>query len=54
MTVMTYGRILYKHKNERTSTEFNLVTVQNTTHEPLEDGRKYGRKHVGATSLKCF
>jgi len=40
--------------NERTSTEFNLVTAQSTAHEPPEDGRKYGPKHVGATSLKCF
>ena len=41
------------HK-ERTSTEFNLVTAQSTAHEPPQDGRKYGPKHVGATSLKCF
>jgi hypothetical protein len=27
--------------NERTSTEFNLVTAQSTAHEPPEDGRKY-------------
>ena len=40
--------------NERTSTESNLVTAQSTAHEPPEDGRKYGTKHVGATSLKCF
>ena len=40
--------------NERTSTESNLVTAQSTAHEPPEDGRKYGPKHVGATSLKCF
>jgi len=40
--------------NERTSTESNLVTAQSTTHEPPEDGRKYGPKHVGATLLKCF
>ena len=40
--------------NERTSTESNLVTVQSTAYEPPEDGRKYGLKHVGATSLKCF
>ena len=32
--------------NERTSTESNLVTAQNTAHEPPEDGRKYGPKHV--------
>jgi len=40
--------------NERTSTESILVTAQCTAHEPPEDGRKYGPKHVGATSLKCF
>ena len=40
--------------NERTSTEFNLVTAQSTAHEPPENGRKYGPKHVAATSLKCF
>jgi hypothetical protein len=40
--------------NERTSTEFNLVTAQSTAHEPPEDGRKYRPKHVGATSLKCL
>jgi len=39
--------------NERTSTESNLVTAQSTAHEPPEDGRKYGPKHVGATLLKC-
>ena len=27
--------------NERTSTEFNLVTAQSTAHEPPEDGRIY-------------
>ena len=31
----------------------NLVTAQSTAHEPPEDGRKYGPKHVAATSLKC-
>jgi len=40
--------------SERTSTESNLVTAKSTAHEPPEDGRKYGPKHVGATSLKCF
>jgi len=40
--------------NERTSTESSLVTAQNTAHDPPEDGRKYGPKHVGATLLKCF
>jgi hypothetical protein len=40
--------------NKRTSTEFNLVTAQNTAHEPPEYGRKFGPKHLGATSLKCF
>jgi len=29
-----------KH-NKRTSMEFNLVTAQNTAHEPPEDGRIY-------------
>jgi hypothetical protein len=41
-------------RDKRTSTEFNLVTAQSTAHEPPEDGRKYGPKHVEATSLKCF
>jgi hypothetical protein len=40
--------------NERTSTEFSLVNAQSTAHEHPEDGRKYGPKHVGATSLKVF
>jgi hypothetical protein len=40
--------IIQEH-NERTSTKFNLVTAQSTAHEPLEDGRKYGPKHVGAS-----
>ena len=40
--------------NERTSTEINLVTAQSTAHEPPEDGRIYGLKHVGASFLKCF
>jgi len=40
--------------NERTSTESNLVNAQSTAHEPPEDGRKYGLKHVEATALKCF
>ena len=40
--------------NERTSTEFNLVTAQSTDHEPPEDGHIYGPKHVGASFLKCF
>jgi hypothetical protein len=39
--------------NERTSTEFNSVTAQSTAHEPAEDGRKYGPKHLGASFLKC-
>jgi len=34
--------------------ESNLVTAQSTAHEPPENGRKYGPKHVGASSLKCF
>ena len=40
--------------NECTLTESNVVTAQSTAHEPPEDGCKYGPKHVGATSLKCF
>jgi len=40
--------------NEHTSMESNLVTAQSTAHEPPEDGRTYGPKHVGATSLKRF
>jgi hypothetical protein len=30
------------------------ITAQSTAHEPPEEGRKYGPKHVGATELKCF
>jgi len=44
--------VRYIH-NERTSTEFNLVTAQSTAHEPPEDGRKYVPKHVGA-NIKMF
>ena len=40
--------------NERTSTEFNLVTAQSTVHQPPGDGRKYGLKHVRASFLKWF
>ena len=46
-----------QEQNKHTSTEFNLVTAQSTAHEPPEDGRKYGPKHVGANFknvLKCF
>ena len=54
----TDGNYIRQHTaqthNERTSTESNLVTAQSTADEPPEDGRKYGPKHVGATSLKCF
>ena len=32
-----------------TSTEFYLVMAQSTAHEPPEDGRKYGPKHVGVS-----
>jgi hypothetical protein len=35
--------------NERTSMEFNLAAAQSTTHEPPEDVRKYGPKHVRAS-----
>ena len=40
--------------NERTSTEFSLVTAHSTAHEPPEDGRIYGPRYVGASFLKCF
>jgi hypothetical protein len=40
--------------NERTSTEFNLVTAQSTVNGPSEDGRKYGPKHVVASFFKMF
>ena len=43
-----------QERNERTSTEFNLVTAQSTAHEPPEDGRKYGPKHVGASFFQVF
>ena len=56
--IQTYGNDILPHSvqthNERTSTESNLVTAQSTAQEPPEDGRKYGPKHVGATSLKCY
>jgi len=56
--IQTDGNDIWPHTvqthNERTSTESNLVTAQSTAHEPPEDGRKYGPKHVGTTSLKCF
>jgi len=35
--------------NERTSTEFNLITAQSTVPETPEDGRIYAPKHVGAS-----
>ena len=34
--------------------ESNLLTAKSTAHEPPEDGRNYGSKHVGATSIKRF
>ena len=56
--IQTDGNDIWPHTaqthNERTSTESNLVTPKSTAHEPPEDGRKYGPKHVGATSLKFF
>jgi len=36
-------------RNKHTSTGSNLVTEQSTAHEPPDDGRKYGPKHVEAT-----
>ena len=44
---------IQKH-NKRSSTKFNLVTAQSIAHEPPEDGRKYGPKHLGASFIKCF
>jgi hypothetical protein len=35
--------------NERIPTDLNLVTWQNTVHEPPEDGLKVGPKHVEAS-----
>jgi hypothetical protein len=56
--IQTNGKDIGPHTaqthNERTSLESNLATAQRTAYEPPEDGRKYGPKHVGATSLKCF
>jgi len=56
--IQTDGNDIRPHtvqtRSERTSAEFNLVTVQSTAHESPEYGRKYGPKHVGATSLKSF
>jgi catalase len=56
--IQTDGNDIWPHTvqtyNERTLTEFNLVTAQSTAHEPPEDGRKYRLKHVGTISLKCF
>ena len=56
--IQTDGNDIQPHTaqthNERTSTEFSLVTAQSTAHEPSENGRKYVPKHVAATLLKCF
>ena len=56
--IQTDGNDTWPHTvqthNERTSTEFNLVTARITAHEPPEDGRTFGPKHVEATSPKCF
>ena len=56
--IQTDGNDIRSHTAEtnkqRTSTESNLATAQSTAHDPPEDGRQYGPKHVGATSLKCF
>jgi len=42
--------------NERTSTEFNIVTAQSTALGPPEDGRIYiyGPKHLGPSFFRCF
>jgi len=54
--VQTDGNDIRPHTvqthNERISSESNLVPAQSTAHEPPEDGRTYGPKHVGATLLK--
>jgi len=56
--IQTDGNDIQPHTvqthNKRTSMESNLVIARSTAHEPPEDGRKYGPKHVGATLLKCF
>jgi hypothetical protein len=52
--VQLLNLILLMYIVHRTATESNLVTAQSTAHEPPEDGRIYGPKHIGATSLKCF
>jgi hypothetical protein len=33
---------------------FGIYDHLHGAHEPTEDGRKYGPKHVGATALKMF
>jgi hypothetical protein len=46
-----------QERNDRTSTEFNLVTAQSTANEPSKDGHKYVPKHVGESFknvFKCF
>jgi len=48
-TLTNILKICPPEHNERTSTEFNLVTAQSTAHEPPENGRKYVPKHVGAS-----
>jgi len=56
--IQTDGKHIRPHTaqtiNKRTSAESNLVTAQSTAYEPPENGRTYGPKHVGATSLKGF
>jgi hypothetical protein len=56
--VQTDGNDIRPHTaqthNECTSMDSNLVTAQSTAHEPPEDSRTDGPKHVGATSLKCL
>jgi hypothetical protein len=58
MPIQTDGNDIWPHTaqthNERTSAESNLVTAQSTAHEPPEDGRKYGSKHVRPALIKCF
>ena len=56
--IQTDGNDIRPHtvqtRNERTSTESNLVTAQSVAHEPPEDGRTKGPKHVGGNLIKMF
>jgi len=45
-----------KSRRRPTGKDYITATIpaQSTAHEPPEDSRKYGPKHVGATEIKCF